>query len=62
MCVPAASLVVGGGAEAGLTLFPEGRPADLLFFARPLLTCRIYTVDGRVSPVPSRAQLEEALR
>jgi len=30
--------------------------------ARPLLTCRIYYVDGRVSPVPSREQLEEALR
>ena len=31
--------------------------------APPLLTCRIYRLpDGRVSPVPSRAQLEEALR
>jgi hypothetical protein len=29
---------------------------------RPLLTCRIYHVDGRVSPVPSREQLERALR
>ena len=29
--------------------------------ARPALTCRIYHLpDGRVSPVPSRAQLEEA--
>jgi hypothetical protein len=29
----------------------------------PALTCRIYLLpDGRVSPVPSRAQLEEALR
>ena len=28
----------------------------------PALTCRIYHLpDGRVSPVPSRAQLEEAL-
>jgi hypothetical protein len=30
--------------------------------ARPALTCRIYHLpDGRVSPVPSRAQIEEAL-
>ena len=30
--------------------------------SRPALTCRIYHLpDGRVSPVPSRAQLEEAL-
>jgi hypothetical protein len=30
--------------------------------ARPLLTCRIYHLpDGRVSPVPSREQLEEAI-
>jgi hypothetical protein len=30
--------------------------------ARPALTCRIYHLpDGRVSPVPSRAQLEEAI-
>ena len=29
---------------------------------RPSLTCRIYYMpDGRVSPVPSRFQLEEAL-
>jgi hypothetical protein len=29
----------------------------------PALTCRIYHLpDGRVSPVPSREQLEEALR
>jgi hypothetical protein len=29
---------------------------------RPSLTCRIYMLpDGRVSPVPSREQLEEAL-
>jgi len=29
--------------------------------ARPALTCRIYHLpDGRVSPVPSRQQLEEA--
>jgi hypothetical protein len=31
--------------------------------ARPALTCRIYLLpDGRVSPVPTREQLEEALR
>ena len=30
--------------------------------ARPALTCRIYHLpDGRVSPVPSREQLEAAL-
>lgn len=30
--------------------------------ARPALTCRIYLLpDGRVSPVPSREQLEAAL-
>ena len=30
---------------------------------RPALTCRIYHLeDGRVSPVPSREQLEAALR
>ena len=29
----------------------------------PSLTCRIYYLpDGRVSPIPSREQLEEALR
>jgi hypothetical protein len=31
--------------------------------ARPALTCRIYHLpDGRVSPIPSREQLEAALR
>jgi hypothetical protein len=31
--------------------------------AQPSLTCRIYYLpDGRVSPVPSRQQLEEALQ
>ena len=30
--------------------------------SRPALTCRIYpTDDGRISPIPSREQLEEAL-
>jgi hypothetical protein len=36
---------------------PEG--AD----ERPSLTCRVYQLpDGRISPIPSREQLEEALR
>ncbi len=30
--------------------------------ARARLACRIYHVDGRPSPVPSREQLEAALR
>jgi hypothetical protein len=31
--------------------------------ARPSLNCRIYRLpDGRISPIPSREQLEEALR
>jgi hypothetical protein len=31
--------------------------------ARPALNCRIYRLpDGRISPIPSREQLEEALR
>jgi hypothetical protein len=31
--------------------------------SRPALNCRIYHLpDGRVSPIPSREQLEEALR
>jgi hypothetical protein len=31
--------------------------------ARPALNCRIYHLpDGRISPIPSREQLEEALR
>jgi hypothetical protein len=30
---------------------------------RPSLTCRVYRLpDGRASPVPSRSQVEEALR
>lgn len=41
----------------GLDVDPESA-AD-----RPSLTCRIYRLeDGRVSPVPSRKQLEDALR
>jgi glutaredoxin len=40
----------------GRDIDPEGASA------RPALTCRIYRLpDGRVSPVPSREQLEEAL-
>jgi hypothetical protein len=40
----------------GRDVDPEGASA------RPALTCRIYRLpDGRVSPVPSREQLEEAL-
>jgi hypothetical protein len=31
--------------------------------ARPALTCRIYRLpDGRVSPLPTREQIEEALK
>jgi hypothetical protein len=41
----------------GRDIDPEGAEG------RPALTCRIYRLpDGRVSPVPSRHQLEEALR
>jgi hypothetical protein len=40
----------------GRDVDPEGASA------RPALTCRIYLLpDGRVSPVPTREQLEEAL-
>jgi hypothetical protein len=41
----------------GRDVDPEGESG------RPALNCRIYHFpDGRVSPVPSRQQLEEALR
>lgn len=41
----------------GRDVDPEGASA------RPALTCRIYHLpDGRVSPIPSREQLEAALR
>jgi hypothetical protein len=46
------------------TIRVDGRDVDPAgASARPALTCRIYyRPDGRVSPVPSREQLEEALR
>jgi hypothetical protein len=46
------------------TIRVDGRDVDPVgATARPALTCRIYRLpDGRVSPVPSREQLEEALR
>jgi hypothetical protein len=45
------------------TIRIDGRDIDPVGAAqRPALTCRIYHLpDGRVSPVPSRDQLEEAL-
>jgi hypothetical protein len=45
------------------TIRVDGRDVDPAGAAsRPALTCRIYKLpDGRVSPVPSREQLEEAL-
>jgi hypothetical protein len=46
------------------TIRVDGRDVDPVGAAgRPALNCRIYRLpDGRVSPVPSRTQLEEALR
>jgi hypothetical protein len=46
------------------TIRVDGRDVDPAgATARSALTCRIYHLpDGRVSPVPSREQLEEALR
>ncbi len=46
------------------TIRVDGRDVDPVGAAgRPALNCRIYRLpDGRVSPVPSREQLEEALR
>jgi hypothetical protein len=58
-------------AEAEALRFPgsptiriDGRDVDPVGAnGRPSLTCRIYNrPDGRISPVPSREQLEEALR
>lgn len=45
------------------TIRVDGRDVDASGAeSRPALTCRIYLLaDGRVSPIPSRAQLEEAL-
>jgi len=45
------------------TIRIDGRDVDAAGeTARPALTCRIYHLpDGRVSPIPSRRQLEEAL-
>ncbi len=46
------------------TIRVDGRDVDPAGAgSRPALTCRIYHLsDGRVSPVPSRTQLEDALR
>lgn len=46
------------------TIRIDGRDIDPVGAeSRPSLTCRIYHLpDGRVSPIPSREQLEEALR
>ena len=47
------------------TIRIDGHDVDEEAAARsePSLTCRIYTFpDGTVSPVPSRAQVEQALR
>ena len=46
------------------TIRIDGRDIDPVGAAsRPALNCRIYYMpDGRTSPVPSREQLEEALR
>jgi hypothetical protein len=45
------------------TIRVDGRDVDAAGAgSRPALTCRIYYLpDGRVSPIPSRQQLEEAL-
>jgi hypothetical protein len=57
--------------EAEAELFPgsptirvDGRDVDPAGAeARPALACRIYHLpDGRISPVPTREQLEAALR
>ena len=56
--------------EATTLLFPgsptirvDGIDVDAIGArSRPALTCRIYYLpDGRVSPIPSREQLQEAL-
>ena len=62
---------VGSDEEAVRLSFPgsptiriDGRDVDPDgAHSRPALTCRIYHLpDGRVSPVPSREQLEAALK
>jgi hypothetical protein len=69
--VPVALHEVRTQEEAEALSFPgsptiriDGRDVDPAgASARPALTCRIYRLpDGRVSPIPSREQLEEALR
>ena len=61
---------VGTQADAEALRFPgsptirvDGKDVDPAgATARPALNCRIYRLpDGRVSPVPTREQLEEAL-
>lgn len=46
------------------TIRIDGRDVDPAGAAEPpSLSCRVYRLpDGRVSPIPSREQLEEALR
>jgi len=46
------------------TIRVDGRDIDPIgATSRPALNCRIYHLpDGRVSPVPSREQLEDALQ
>lgn len=46
------------------TILVDGRDVDPVGAeARPALVCRIYALpDGRVSPIPSREQLEEAVK
>ncbi len=46
------------------TIRVDGRDIDAMGASgRPSLTCRIYHLpDGRISPVPSREQMEAALR
>jgi hypothetical protein len=46
------------------TIRIDGRDVDPAGASgRPVLSCRIYRLpDGRVSPLPSREQIEEALR
>lgn len=62
---------VTGAEEARALQFPgsptirvNGRDIEAVGAAeQPASTCRIYRLeDGRVSPVPSREQLEDALR